>query len=215
MLTPHWRGPPYHMGIVPLLLRPSSHQPRVWIMVVVCICMTIQRKGNHLSAGDGKGKGHGAAADHGSPDEASSADPVAGAHPEGMALNCSGNLLQREKKQPAPCSGTLRATRGGHMVIRHQTAHAVPAPHQTWGAPSALQLPRLRGTLCGALPAPAWEGRRGAAAALVGRGTPVPASPTNNPFRRGPGTSDANTLPPGHTRQCVRPDTCTAHTYSA
>ena len=54
----------------------------------VCICMTIQRKGHHLSADDGKGKGHGAAADHGSPDEASSADPVAGAHPEGMALNC-------------------------------------------------------------------------------------------------------------------------------
>ena len=39
-------------------------------------------------------------------------------------------------------------------------------------------------TECEALPAPAWDGRQGAEAALVSRGTTVPLSPTENAFPR-------------------------------
>ena len=49
-------------------------------------------------------------------------------------------------------------------------------------------------TLCDALLAPACEGRPGAEAALVSRGTTVPLSPTNNAFPQWLGTSNANTL---------------------
>ena len=54
--------------------------------------------------------------------------------------------------------------------------------------------------LCDALPAPAWQGRQGAEAALLSRGTTVPLSPTKALSRGDRGQA------PENSKQCVYPE---------
>ena len=75
------------------------------------------------------------------------------------------------------CVAMLRWAHGGQVCVcsRAPAAHLNPPPPPLPSCP-----PVVGKTLCGAVPAPAWEGRQGAEAALVSRGTTVPLLRRNN-----------------------------------
>ena len=73
----------------------------------------------------------------------------------------------------------LRFARGQHSVIPNSPCFI---SHIGCGGEHPPDFTAMGLTECEAMPAPAWEGRQGAEATLVSRGTTVPLSPANTTF---------------------------------
>ena len=111
-----------------------------------------------------------------------------------------------KKPKRQQCSDLLCGGRGAKMkaIARGNVSMRRHANDRILPAPTPANFTVMEMTLCEASPAPAWEGRQGAEAAPVRRGTTVPLSETEIAFPKWRGTNNVNLL--NTQNRCAHPE---------